>query len=157
MMKKGLWVIALALVMAVSPVVSNAFAYGGGHPGGPKDDLAGKLMMKCGFLMKSQEEIGLSDEQIRKIKDIKMRVKKDLISKKAAIELLAVDIKSMLWEDKIDTKAIDKLIDQKYDIKKEKAKNLVAAYAELKSVLTDEQRAKAKKLWSDCEKKCWKK
>ena len=65
------------------------------------------------------------------------------------IYIIAIDIKSAMWEDTIDVNSTNALIDKKYDLKKEKAKALVAAYAELKSMLTDEQQKKLKSLCKD--------
>jgi len=55
-----------------------------------------------------------------------------------------VDIKSKLGEDTIDTKSINKLIDQKYEMKKAKAKSLVEAYAAFQNILSDDQKKKLK-------------
>ena len=57
-----------------------------------------------------------------------------------------------MWQNAIDTEAIDALIDKKYEIKKEKAKSMVGAYAELKGILTAEQKDKLKELYKKCKK-----
>ena len=54
--------------------------------------------------------------------------------------------------EQIDTGAIDKLIDKKYDLKKEKAKSSVRAYASVKGLLTSEQKSKLKDLYKKCKK-----
>ncbi|NQV03860.1 MAG: hypothetical protein HQ532_00015, partial [Candidatus Omnitrophica bacterium] len=59
--------------------------------------------------------------------------------KKAEIDLIAIDIKAALWEDTIDLGSVNTLIDRKYELKKQKTKALVAAYAALKGMLTKEQ------------------
>ncbi len=84
---------------------------------------------------------------------IKIDIKKDLIQRKAKIDLIVVDIKAQMWEDKINTKAINKLIDQKYELKKAKAKSLLQAYVSLKKILTDEQKERLKELFKACKKK----
>lgn len=153
-MSRKLFVLMLAACFALS----TSYVYGEGHgmmmgkmKGGDKschrdgnfeDEFCDKAMM----ILKSQEELGLSDEQVKKIKDLKMLVKKDLIRKKADIDILAIDIKSAMREDVIDVNAVNALIDKKYEIKKEKAKSLVAALAVLKTLLTEEQRKKLKTL-----------
>ncbi|MFC2092125.1 hypothetical protein ACFLTD_05070 [Elusimicrobiota bacterium] len=76
-----------------------------------------------------------------------------MIRKKADIEIIALDIKSKMWEDDIDVEAINGLIDKKYDIKKSKAKNLVAACAKLRSILSAKQRAKLKGIVKNAGKK----
>ena len=63
-----------------------------------------------------------------------------------------MDIKGNMQGDRIDIKATNKLIDRKYDLKKEKAKSLVSACAGLKSILTKEQTGKMKDLWKKCKK-----
>ncbi len=120
-----------------------------GHQGGLKN----KVFFKAHLLLKNQEELGLSAEQIKKIKKIKIDIKKDLIQKKAKIDLIVVDIKAQIWEDKINTKAINKLIDRKYELKKAKAKSLLQAYVSLKKILTDEQKERLKQLFKACKKK----
>ena len=117
-----------------------------------KPGLGGKICQKAGFLMKNQKAIGLTDGQVKAIKSVASASKKRSIKQKAEIQLIKVDIKSKLHEDKINTKAINKLIDKKYAVKKQKAKDLVQAYATMKSVLTDEQLQKAKSIYGS--KKC---
>lgn len=112
-----------------------------------KDDLKSKILQKSQFILTNKDSLGLSDDQVSKIKDIKMKVKKDTIMQDAQIGVIKVDIKAKMWEDPLDLKALDKLIDQKYDAKKAKAKGLVSSYGALKNVLTDEQKSKMKDLW----------
>ena len=109
-------------------------------------DLESKFYKKAHLVYSKKDELGLSDEQAKKIKSLKMETKKDLIRKKAEIEILGLDIKSMLWEDVVNTEEINKLIDKKYELKKEKAKALVAAYATLKNFLSEDQKDKLKEL-----------
>jgi hypothetical protein len=103
-----------------------------------------KFVNKVRLALKNQEELGLSDEQYEKLKTLKMNTKKDLIKRKAEIDIIGVDIKGKLCEDPIDKKSINKLIDQKYELKKAKAKALVEAYAMFQSILTDDQKKKLK-------------
>ena len=111
-----------------------------------KGCLGGKFYHKVMGVIKNQEELGLSDEQVKKLKDLKLSTKKEVIRKKAEIDILAIDIKAAMWEDSIDVNAVNVLIDKKYELKKEKAKALVAACVALKSILTDEQQKKLKSL-----------
>lgn len=103
-----------------------------------------KIFHKVRLALKNQEELGISDEQYEKLKTLKANTKKDLIKRKAEIDIIGVDIKSKLGEDTIDTKSINKLIDQKYELKKAKAKALVEAYAAFQNILTDDQKKKLK-------------
>lgn len=108
-----------------------------------------KFFHKAHHFLKSKEQLGLSDEQVSKIKSVKIDMKKDLIMKDAEIEVIAIDIKSQLWKEEIDVNAVHALIDKKYDIKKAKTKSLVQAIADLKSVLTDKQKKTLKDSWKE--------
>ena len=155
-MRKMWMTVVVALVMTFSLMGGTAFAEG--KEKGEcrweqeKGDLEWKVLDKAHFLMKNQEELGLSSEQIAKIHDLKMNTKKDMIRRNAEIEVLALDIKSALHAEKIDTKAVNGLIDKKYELKKEKTKALVGAYASLKEIPTKEQKETMKALWKKCEK-----
>jgi hypothetical protein len=118
-----------------------------GAEGQDKMDLEEKFHGKAYFLMTNAEELGIDAAQKQKIHDIKIKAKKGLIMKEAEIEVLALDIMEMLGKEDTDLAAINKLIDKKYDIKKQKAKDLVAACVELKGVLSKDQQKKAKEMW----------
>ena len=60
---------------------------------------------------------------------------------------MAIDIMAKLKEHPIDLEAVNKLIDQKYEMKKAQIKSLVASYAKLKSILTEDQIKILKTLW----------
>lgn len=146
----------LALIFCLSQEAFSAHGYAGksgygchmGSKGGysHKKGMESKFTRKAHFFLKNKEELDLTDKQVATIKNLKLSVKKDLIKRDAEIEILALDIKAKMWEDTINTTEINKLIDKKYDLKKEKAKALVAACAKLKGVLTDKQKDKLKGL-----------
>ena len=153
MNRKSLAIVFLTLVLVASFITGEVFADGHGKSKGDHGSLDKKLYMKAHFLLKNEKELGLTDAQVEQIKNLKYETKKDIIKRKAEIDVLAVDIKRALWADTIDTDAINALIDKKYELKKAKAKTLVSAYAKLKATLTDEQKEKMKTLWSECSKK----
>ena len=103
-----------------------------------------KIFHTIHLALKNKDELGISDEQYEKLKTLKANTKKDLIKRKAEIDIIGVDIKSKLGEDTIDTKSINKLIDQKFELKKAKAKSLVEAYAAFQNILSDDQKKKLK-------------
>jgi hypothetical protein len=107
-----------------------------------------KFFHKIHLALKNLEELGISDEQIEKIKTLKVNTKKDLIKRKAKIDLIKVDIKNELWGDTIDKERIYKLIDQKYEQKKEKAKALIDACDMFKKILTNDQKKKLREVYS---------
>jgi hypothetical protein len=101
-----------------------------------------KIICKLRLAMAHQDLLGLSEDQMAKIQSLKTSAKKDIIKQDAEIDLITVDIKSKLHEDKIDKKGIEKLIDQKFDLKKAKAKMLIGVCAELNNILSGEQKKK---------------
>jgi Spy/CpxP family protein refolding chaperone len=131
------------MLLALSLVSPQVFA---GHGGGKGGDLAGKFFYKAHMLLELEDKLGLSSEQVKTIRDLKMSVKKDYITKEAEIEILKLDIHSQLKNDKADLAAINALVDQKYEIKKAMSKTLLESYVTLKSAVTKEQWAKFKEL-----------
>ena len=152
-MEKRFFVAAvLCMGLALNLVALDAYAEGYGKGKGHHFDLEDKFSKKAHFILKNKEELGLSDKQIEQVKDLKIKTKKDLISKKAELEILGLDIEAAMWNDPLDANAVNKQIDKKYDIKKEKEKSLVGAYAALKGLLTEEQKEKMKGLFKKCKK-----
>jgi len=117
------------------------------------DSLKHKFFKTARFYLKKKDKIGLSDEQVKQIIDLKVATKKDLITKKAEIKIAKLDVKVALKQKPIDVDAVKKFISKKYELKKQKALNLAEAYVKLKAVLNDSQRAKAKEIWIECKQK----
>ena len=147
-MKRRSIIAVLAFVVAISFIAFPAFASSHGK-GGKADhgkELDKMLLMKAHMALKNQEELALTDEQAGKIKALKTETKKALIKQDADIQVVKVDMKAALWEDAIDTEAVGKLIDKKYEMKKAKAKTIVGAMAEFKKILTEEQMDKLQEI-----------
>ena len=157
-MNKKFMGLVVALVVSLSFMTVNCYAkdQGGGKEHGKADGhkwkLEDKFMHKVHFILSNQDELGMSDEQVQKIKELKIETKKDLIRTKADIEILSLDIKSELSKSAINAKTVKQMIDKKYGLKSEKAKALVDAYATLKGMLPEEQKRKMKELWKKSKK-----
>ncbi len=164
MKRKYIAITSLMLILILSYLVpavhacegkktkGHQYAYDCKKTKGYQKDFDGKVFHKAYFLLKNKEELGLSDEQVKEIKDLKLKVKKDSITRKAEIETLALDIKAKMHEETIDTEDINGLIDKKYELKKAKSKSLVEAYVTLKDILTKEQKKELKSLYKKCKK-----
>lgn len=114
-----------------------------------------KFFHKAHFILKNGKELELTDAQISAIKKLKMEAKKFKIRKKADVKIIYVDILAELHNEKVNVEKTNQLIDQKYEVKKELAKGFIARYAELKSLLTDDQMKELKEIWmSGCGRKC---
>lgn len=147
----GTILVVFTLIFSVLAVKTYARDYGKtkGHCWGLEE----KFSEKAHFFLKNQEKLELSDEQIEKIKDLKIKAQKDIIRKDAELKILALDLQNGLRKDAINTDAVNDLIDKEYDLRKEKTKSLVDAYAALKDILTAEQKEKIKGLWKKCKEK----
>ena len=99
---------------------------------------------KVHVLFENLESMKLTDEQSAKIKKLKLDTKKAIILKDAEIEVKKLDIKSAMFEDMVDLGAINTLIDQKYELKKQKDKAATSALIELNSILTKQQQGMLK-------------
>ncbi|MFH1552248.1 MAG: hypothetical protein ABID83_01225 [Candidatus Omnitrophota bacterium] len=153
-MNKKLIVIPLIMlfcVFSLAPYVAQADGYK--KEKGYDKGLDEKIFCKAKFILQNEDELGLSDKQVEKIKALKFETKRELVKRDAEIDLVMIDIKEKLYMDKVDVPGMNALIDKKYEMKKEKAKYLVKQYADLKAILTDEQMDKMKALWKKSCKK----
>jgi len=101
---------------------------------------------KLKMLVRHSKELGLTDEQVEKIAEIKRNLRKDRITLKAQIKVLDVDIRALAKKDTVDVEKIRPLIEKKYEAKKELGLKDIVALADAKKVLTPEQLKKAKEL-----------
>jgi Spy/CpxP family protein refolding chaperone len=115
-----------------------------------------KLKSKTSLLWTNQECMAITDEQLEKVKVIKHKAIKELIQLKADVDIIKVDVTSLLYADSMDLSKVNKLIDAKYSKKNKTAKTYVKAVSDIQKILTEEQRAKwqssCSKGSSDCAK-----
>ena len=77
-----------------------------------------------------------------------MEMKKKLIRQKAEVKVILIDMKKEFMKDTLDIKQTSKLIEEKYEIKKDIAKGIVSSYKKVKDSLSKEQKSKLKEEWS---------
>jgi len=104
----------------------------------------GKFMGSVHKILKQQDELDLTDKQVKQIKALSVNVQKKLIKQDAEIKTLGVDIKTKMAEKPLDTEAVNALIAQKYNLKSKKAQGKVLACDKLTKTLTEEQQKKLK-------------
>jgi len=143
----------LVLFLVFGSFAGEVYAFDQGEKEKSHFSLEDKFSKKTKLILSNQDELGLSDEQVKKVKELKLETKKGLLKANAEIDIIALDIKAKMWTDSIDTNSVNKLIDKKYDLKKEKTKSLVAAYVALKDILTKEQKEKMGELYKKCKMK----
>lgn len=110
--------------------------------------ITAKLMKKAHFYLENQKEIGLKEDQIKAIKAIKMETKKAEIRQSAEMQVFMMDLESKLSEPQLDTEGLNAMVDSMSSGFNSGAKATIAAYAKLKGILTADQHAKVKELWS---------
>ena len=91
------------------------------------------------MVLENYEELGLSEDAVKKIRELKIGTKKSLIRNRAEAELLMVDIISKLHTEKPEISEINRLIDKKFDVKKAGMKKLIASFVAIKKLLSKEQ------------------
>jgi len=104
--------------------------------------------MKAGFMLDNRTELGLSPEQIQGIETLKFDVERSSIRQKAEMELFMLDLMQQLKADQPNVETINASIDTGSPAMTQAAKDAVAAYVKLKSILTPDQHAKMKALWT---------
>lgn len=105
-----------------------------------------KLKSVGKLLWSNKDLLGLTEEQLDKIKDIKHSALKDLIRLNAEVDVLEIDLQSEMWEPLIAVETVNGLLDQKFAAKNKIAKTFVQAVADMQQVLSEDQRAKVLKL-----------
>ncbi len=142
----------LVLGLTASPVLAGGSSCGKGGWG--KAAMEDKVLKKIKLIWANQDELKVTDAQMAKIKDIKLKLKKDMIKYTANIDLVKVDVKAKLYDDPVDVAAVNALVDKKYAAKAEKAKASIAAYADLQKVLSAEQKDMLKSLYKHEKGEC---
>lgn len=118
--------------------------------GGDKESpcpIVAKLMKKAKFFLANAEAIGLTDEQIQQIKAIKVDAEKDEILGGAQMQVAFLELESKMSADPVDLEAINKTVDELSAGMSKGAKKSAQRYVDLKSILTVEQKKKAKEIW----------
>ena len=113
--------------------------------------IASKFMMKAHFLLEHKTDIGLTDDQVKSIKDLKLQMEKDGIRQCADMKTAMLDVESKLTEDKVDVEGTNALIDKGTAAASTAAKSNLAAYVQLKSLLTPDQLTKMKAIHEQME------
>jgi Spy/CpxP family protein refolding chaperone len=155
MKTKTYLIVALTSVLIFGLMQSVSLAdkkYRDGDRQHKERSIAEKFFKAVKLMYVYQDKLKLTDEQLDQIKDLKVALKKDLIRKKAEVKVIKIEIHSLMYEKEIDLAAINKLIDQKYEIKKAKSKMVVDSCVKLKKILTEEQLKKFKETILDLKK-----
>ena len=163
-MKKKLTISLLSFLFLSAIATSSSFAnHGAGHcsmsehgtekcsSGGCSHEssksqcpIARKVMAKAHWMLENKTTLGLSDEQVKTIEDLKTEMKKKQIRESAEMQISMMDMEAKLKEEKVDVNGLNKMIDQGMASMAQSAKENVQAYAKLKGMLSDDQWKKLK-------------
>lgn len=99
--------------------------------------------------MGMMKELDLSQEQQDKINEILTLHRKDMIKKNADLEIAMVEMQNLMREDDLDMGAIKERLQEIANLEAEMKYSQIKAWADAKSVLTDEQKEALKKIPKD--------
>ena len=156
---QGMSALAMAAIftfaMGASGVSANEPGYG--HGGG-KDGYGGRghgMMGGMGMmhssaghlirhLLKHEQEIGLTPDQVTKLKDIQLNLDKTRIKSEADIQVAERELKALTDDEKSDLKAIESKLKQSEDMQVALRMTSIKTRRDVMALLTPEQRAKEK-------------
>lgn len=117
---------------------------------GVRFDAEDKFFLKAKMTLSMAQELGLSAEQVKAIKDLKRNMQKEALKTDADIEIISLDIEEQLSADVPEAEAIKAAVEKKFDLKKKKVQSLIDSYIALQGVFTKEQKEKLNEL---CDKR----
>jgi protein CpxP len=142
-----------ALTVGVSGVWANEPGYGkeghaegghssmGGHGAGMMHNSTGHLIR---HLLKHEKEIGLTAEQVAKLKDMQLNLDKTRIKSEADIQVAERELKALTEDEKSDLGAIEAKLKQSGDLQAGLRMTAIKAKRDVLALLTPEQRTKEK-------------
>lgn len=146
--------VASALTMALAgPAVANEYGYGkeghsggghsatGGHGMGMMHSSTGHLIR---HLLKHEKDIGLTADQVAKLKEIQLNLDKTRIKSEADIQVAERELKALTDDEKSDLGAIETKLKQSEDLQIGLRMTSIKTRRDVLGLLTPEQRAKEK-------------
>jgi Spy/CpxP family protein refolding chaperone len=144
---------ALALMLGASGVWANEPGYGKdgyggsgygamrGHGMGMMHSSAGHLIR---HLLKHEKEIGLTADQVTKLKEIQLNLDKARIKSEADIQVAERELKALTDDEKSDLGAIEAKLKQSEDLQIALRMTSIKTRRDVMALLTPEQRTKEK-------------
>ena len=142
---------ACLLMMGIPSLWANDPSYGhGGGIHGVGGHGYGKGMMDSGtghlirHLLKHEKDIGLTADQVTKLKDIQLNLDKIRIKAEADIQIAERELKALTESEKSDLAAIEAKLRQSEDLQVGLRMTAIKTRRDVMGLLTPEQRAKEK-------------
>ncbi len=143
---------AVSLTLGASGVRAEGYGKdghaGGGHSAMGGHGMGGMMHSSTGHLirhlLKHEKDIGLSAEQVAKLKDIQLNLDKTRIKAEADIQVAERELKALTDDEKSDLGAIEAKLKQSEDMQVGLRMTSIKTKREVLGLLTPEQRAKEK-------------
>lgn len=97
-------------------------------------------------MLRNADKLGLSDEQIKKLDNIKRKYSKDIIKQDAEMKIAEIDLGALLKESEINLSEVKEALKKAGNIKTQIRYLRIMAFVEARKILTDEQKNSLKKL-----------
>jgi protein CpxP len=139
-----------ALTVGMSTAWANEPGYGHGGSGHSSMGGYGASMMHSStghlirHLLKHEQDIGLTAEQVTKLKDMQLTLDKTRIKTEADIQVAERELKALTEEEKSDLGAVEAKLKQSADLQVGLRMVSIKARRDVYALLTPEQRAKEK-------------
>jgi periplasmic protein CpxP/Spy len=142
-----------ALTVGISTIWANEPGYGkgghggggyssmGGHGAGMKHSGAGHLIR---HLLKHEQQLGLTAEQVTKLKEMQLNLDKTRIKTEADIQVAEREVKALTDEETSDLGAVEAKLKQSHDLQVGLRMVSIKTKRDVLALLTPEQRAKEK-------------
>lgn len=145
--------LVFALTVGISTVWANEPGYGmEGHGSGGHSSMGGygagmihnSTSRLIRHLLKHDQDIGLTAEQVTKLKDMQLNLDKTRIKSEADIQVAEREAKALTEDEKFDLGAIEAKLKQSGDLQVGLRMVSIKARRDVLALLTPEQRAKEK-------------
>ena len=139
-----------ALSVGISTVWANEPGYGhgggghssmGGYGAGMKHSSTGHLIR---HLLKHEQQLGLTADQVTKLKDMQLNLDKTRIKTEADIQVAEREVRALTDEDKSDLGAVETKLKESHNLQVGLRMVSIKAKRDVLALLTPEQRAKEK-------------
>ncbi len=141
---RSITVLAIAMVMLIGVNAQNSGGKGMG-PGGQAYDQGGRGYGPCGqaygpgYGQYDQTFLNLSDEQKEELKTLRLKHYKEIKPLRAEMGELQARQRTLMSQEEVDVKSVNKLIDEKTSLMNDMQKKKVNHQLAFREILTDEQ------------------
>ncbi len=116
-------------------------------PGMPGDGMRLEMMMDAGHpIWRHLSVLGLDEKQEGEIREMKSRVRKEMIRKRADEQIVGIELRDLLEKDPVDMEAVEMTVKRIEVIRTEIHLSLIRAVEEVKTKLTPDQREKLQEM-----------